>query len=565
MAGKLLGRIDKVTGGWRIVAEPHVMIRLKRVFSRIDEDAKGGAFLSDSPENALDLVWFTQRYPLKVDQPGLLAGKAKEHMSLEAQVKSVLADGYEPRDFPLALPLRAYQRLAADLGTRTNRLLLADDVGLGKSASSIGMLTEPGARPALVVTLTHLPGQWEAEINRFLPAAKTHVLRNGRPYDVPPNVDVIITSYSKLDTWHHLLSGRVRTVIFDEAQELRRTDSNKYRAAKHICEKARRRVGLTATPIYNFGGEIWSIMDLIAPGALGTWAEFKREWCGESDVEQQSKVPINDPASLSTWMLESGLMLRRTRRDVNRELPALTNVLHHIDCDLDKIDEIAGDAMELARTILAQGGMKRGEQMKAAGDFTWKLRRATGIAKAPHVADFVKMLVESGEQVLLYGWHIACYDIWRERLKEFNPFFFTGEESIKQKQTAKDEFVAGRSKVLAMSLRAGAGIDGLQKVCRTVVFGELDWSPGVHHQASGRIHRDGQAEPVMAYYLVTDTGSDPTVSDVLGMKRAQSVALLDPKAPLIEAAQSDPERVKRLAEAFLRQRAERAARARRAA
>jgi hypothetical protein len=129
---------------------------------------------------------------------------------------------------------------------------------------------------------------------------------------------------------------------------------------------------------------------------------------------------------------------------------------------------------------------------------------------------------------------------------------------------AKRAFVAGESKVLILSLRSGAGLDGLQHVCRTVVFGELDWSPGVHEQCVGRVARDGQSDPVAAYYLLADAGSDPIVSDVLGLKRQQADGIRDPNADLVETLQVDDDRIKKLAAAFLEQRGERVARRRRA-
>jgi hypothetical protein len=79
-----------------------------------------------------------------------------------------------------------------------------------------------------------------------------------------------------------------------------------------------------------------------------------------------------------------------------------------------------------------------------------------------------------------------------------------------------------------MSLRSGAGLDGLQEVCNTVVFGELDWSPKVMDQLAGRVHRDGQGNNVTAFYLVTDDGSDPIVATILGIKDAQATAITDP-------------------------------------
>ena len=63
---------------------------------------------------------------------------------------------------------------------------------------------------------------------------------------------------------------------------------------------------------------------------------------------------------------------------------------------------------------------------------------------------------------------------------------------------------AGRSRVLIMSLRSGAGIDGRQDVVSTLVFGELDWSPGPHKQAIRRARRPGQPKRCRAYFGTTD-------------------------------------------------------------
>ena len=231
---------------------------------------------------------------------------------------------------------------------------------------------------------------------------------------------------------------------------------------------------------------------------------------------------------------------------------------------VEPVNRIADVSYERVReerdvTDALEGDAKKAESLLASEELSNKLRQATGLAKAAFVADFVRLLVEQDERVLLYGWHRAVYDVWRDRLKDIGgfgigPAMFTGSETAKEKEAARTAFVEGVTPVLIMSLRAGAGLDGLQKVCRTVVFGELDWAYGVHEQAEGRVNRDGQPDPVVAYYLTTDTGSDPIVMDVLGIKRGQFEGLRDPKQ-----LQTDPDRIKRLAEAYLVQRGEPAA------
>ncbi len=111
--------------------------------------------------------------------------------------------------------------------------------------------------------------------------------------------------------------------------------------------------------------------------------------------------------------------------------------------------------------------------------------------------------------------------------------------------------MAGEAQVMFISLRSGAGLDGLQEAAKVVVLGELDWSPGVHEQVIGRIARDGQDEPVVAYYLVAEQGADPTIAQVLGLKRQQIEGIRDPNHALIQQLSSDGDRVRQLAEAYL--------------
>ena len=491
-----------------------------------------------------------------------LERKASSHKERMTMVDSILSNQYSIPDFGLAKPLREYQEVAAEVAFRRQSLLLADDVGLGKTASSIGLMARNVTLPAVVVTLTHLPRQWQDEIGKFAPHLSTHVVKTGKPYDLAekhcrrkrgPKVipDVTIISYSKLSKWADILAPITRTVIFDEVQELRRGSSDKSAAARHISAAATWKMGLSATPIYNYGSEIWNVMQSLAPDAIGTWDEFLNEWCTALFGNNLDKAMIKDPHGFGSYMRESGLMLRRTRKEVGRELLPLNKVVEHIDADEAALDAVSGSCAELAKAILTRGEEYRGQKMQQSEEFSNLLRQATGIAKAPFVAEFVRLLLEGESRVVLYGWHREVYSIWMEKLKEFSPVMYTGSESPTQKENAKQEFMSGKSRVLIISLRAGAGLDGLQSVCRTVVFGELDWSPGVHEQCEGRILRDGQTEPVFAYYLLSDEGSDPGVAQTLGIKKQQITGIRHDGEALFEHLQNDGNHIKNLAQAYL--------------
>ena len=84
-----------------------------------------------------------------------------------------------------------------------------------------------------------------------------------------------------------------------------------------------------------------------------------------------------------------------------------------------------------------------------------------------------------------------------------------------------------------------------------MVFGEIDWSPAVHEQAIGRPHRDGQPEPVFAYFLLSDEGSDPFIADALGLKREQIEGVRNPGASTFERIDTGDNQIRRMAERLL--------------
>lgn len=543
---------------WRIEAEPQILIVLKNVFPRVAKGVRGEVTILDSDEVCRNIEWFLSRYDLEVParERRILRERSRRHKDTILRMEEILGRKHRRRAVPLAIPARDYQTQAAELWVARKGLLIGDDLGLGKTVEALAAWAlEPKMLPAVVVCLAgRMPYQWEANIRKFLPQASSHVIEKVKPYELPKFMgkapDILIITYHKLHAWANIIANYVRSVVFDEAQELRRTESAKYEAAKRLAERSRWRLGLSATPIMNYGGEIWNVMDVLAPGLLGTWEEFKREWC--SGWGRSWK--LDDPDAFGSYAREQFLLLRRTRLEVGRELPPLTKIPQPVDSDRAPIDGVETAARELAKIILAGQDLEQGEAMQAAGELDWKLRHATGVAKAPHVADFVRILIENGERVVIFAWHRTVYDILNERLSDYKPANYSGEESVPQKNESFRRFTEKETPIILISLRAGQGLDGFQHGARTVVFAELDWSYGIMEQCIGRVHRDGQKEPVTAYFMVSDKGSDPVVAEALGLKGDQLEGIRNPGRELFQRLQSETGRAESLARHFLKER-----------
>jgi SNF2 family DNA or RNA helicase len=556
MAVRNLGRIslDQKLCEWIIDRlEPHACIKLKSIFPKISKGQSVPFTFSYIPENCHDLKWFMERYPLEISRKdwAKMCQGSNEYKNTIDQVERIVLPNYNPKDVRLkeGKKARPYQLVGTEVHQRVKRLLNSDDLGLGKTLTSILSFFNPKALPGLVVVQTHLAEQWKTDGIEQYTDLKAYIIKGTKPYDLP-KADVYIIRYSCIAGWVDLLStGFFKYVIFDEVQELRHNETKKYNAALCVSSAAQFCQGLSASPIYNYGDEIFNIMEVIKPGSMGQREEFLREWCVPIG---NGKYKVQETVALGSYLRESFLMIKRSRKDVGMQLPEINKIVHTVGFDSDEVKRSEDIAKQLAiKVVRGTSFMERGE---AAREFDIYMRQQTGIAKAREVASYVSILLESGEPVVLAGWHREVYRIWMETLRPYNPVLYTGSESPKQKREAYEAFTTGQTNLFIISLRSGAGLDGLQKRCKYVVIGELDYSPKVHDQLIGRVDRPGQENQVTVVYLKTDWGSDPPIISLLGLKASQSHGIIDLGTEL-EEQHTDVMRVKYMAQEYLKRRA----------
>ncbi len=527
-------------------AEPHVCIKLKHIFPRLRQTAVVPFVFDNTPAICSDLSWFMTRYPLQIsqgDKASIENGRGLFEQNVN-EIEAIHMPDYVPATIQLkeGYAARTYQLTGCETYLKVKRLLLGDDLGLGKTLSAILSFLYPQTLPAAVVVQTHMPKQWKVEAIERFTDLKVHVINGTKPYSLPP-ADVYIFKYSCLAGWVNLFDGFFKSAVFDECQELRISGSNKYIAARSLSNSVEYCLGLSATPVYNYGDEIFNVLNLINPNCLGSESEFLREWT----VSYGRHNRVTDPKALGSYLREQFLFLRRTRADVGRELPQINKIIHTVGYDAAEVAKSEDLAKQLATKVMTGSFIERGE---AARELDILARYTTGISKAREVAGYVRILLENEEPVVLAGWHRDVYDIWLSELAEYNPVMYTGSETGSQKEKAKQDFIDGKTKLFIISLRSGAGLDGLQHICKTIVIGELDWSPKVHDQLIGRVDRDGQQDQVTAIFLVSDSGSDPVIINMLGLKSSQSHGINDPLLNPVEQF-SDESRIKMLANNYL--------------
>jgi len=529
---------------WGLQGSPEVVYMARKLFSGAISKRKGTCSFPAIEAHFEDLLMMQHRFPIEI---GPSARDVWEEMYERTVEKWYAAHAQRPAGQPTLMKhftgqLKEFQEIGVDFLMANRKTLLADDMGLGKTLQALAFADRLDDWPVVIVCQPHVVRHWERKIEEFLNAVPAGTLGEAdrlsyltlkgiKPQSGLPKADIYIVHYLVLRGWDMWLKGiGARTVIFDEAQEVRHTGTAKYKAAKNLTNGARNVAGLSGTPIYNHGIEIFNVMDILNRGCLGKKNDFSEQWC---DAYSDS---ISEPAMLGQYLRDRGLMIRRRKDEVLDELPPKRRVVETIDVNNKLFAEMIQEAQSLASEA---GGHKNPfDKARMEAEAINSARKTTGIAKAPAVAEFLRGLLEAEQPTLCFLHHHAPTDYILDRLDEFKPACITGRQSMAEKDESRSRFISGDTNLCIIGLRAATGIDGLQERARVVVFGELDWSPAIHRQAEDRAHRYGQQDEVLAYYLTADVGTDPVMMMALGVKDMQAVGILHDKLESEEEAEA---------------------------
>jgi superfamily II DNA or RNA helicase len=465
----------------------------------------------------------------------------KKATELRKKIKSVFDN---PVDVPSTLQadLRSYQvegyEWLARLGSIGAGACLADDMGLGKTVQTLALLlSRAECGPALVVAPTSVIGNWITEAQRFAPSLNfsiygTDTSDRKETLTTLANFDVLVISYGLMtnDT-EQLQTIHWSTVVLDEAQAIKNTNTHRARAAKALG--ADFRIITTGTPIQNNLMDLHSLFSFTNPGLLGSEAAFRRNFA----------LPIerdNDTTARTQLMqLVSPFMLRRHKRDVLQELPARTDI--NLSVSLSSEEAVLYETLReeaLASLNTADETNNQAQVKFKVLTYLTKLRRLCCNPKliAPDwkgpesklelCIETLQELLSNGHKALVFSQFVDHLKIVEERLKttgiEYQ--YLDGSTPQKKRTERVNAFQSGKGDVFLISLTAGG--TGLNLTAADYVV-HLDpwWNPAVEDQASDRAHRFGQQRPVTIYRMVTAGTIEEQIQKLHATKRdlAESV------------------------------------------
>jgi len=529
------------TWSWKVTGQRAVTMVSKMIPQSWYGDGPHEAIVPDSQKNIKHIKWILERYPLEILSKSVWKRKLVDHQKPIERIPKIekLVRANPGKQFQGKL--LNFQKEGLDFLIKSyGNALLADEMGLGKTVQTLAYLaTEKQAFPALVVAPLVTLNNWQREIGKFLKRKSRNgrlvegdvptsfIIRHGKNQDLG-NFDFYIINYELLHKrLPDLLKLNIKTLVCDEVQNLRSNTTQKYAAVKELAalESVKYRIGLSGTPIYNRGSEIWPIVDILRPGLLGNFKEFCEYFCY---VNEKGKAIVLENKRQSLHKeLRKHVMLRRKKSDVLKELKEKVRYKEVIDADIEyyhrELNRIWQKLEEEQRDAKSTFDKSASYQRAIQGE-----RQAAGVAKLPYVINFVENIMEIEESVVVFCHHKYIHQLLHERLSKYSPSSIIGGQTDKARQENIDSFQAGKTKLMIAGLRAGNVGINLSRA-RYVIFAELDWSPAIHRQAEDRLHRIGQKNTVFAYYLIGNGTLDDHVANVLVDKSYEIDSIMDAK------------------------------------
>ena len=350
--------------------------------------------------------------------------------------------------------------------------ILADDMGLGKTVQTLAhLLLEKEKKrmdkPCLILAPTSLMSNWRREAEQFTPKLRVLVLQGPdrqQHFAAIDQHDLIISTYPLLVRDHEtLLAQEYHYLILDEAQVIKNPRAKAARLAREI--KARHRLCLSGTPMENHLGELWALFDFLMPGFLGETKVFTQRFRTpiekHGDTEQRQRLVRR----------VAPFLLRRTKSEVIKELPAKTEIIRSVALDSKQAalyESIRLSMEKKVRDAISQKGLSRSHITIL--DALLKLRqtccdpqllsltqakKVKSSAKLEMLMEMLPELLEEGRRILLFSQFTKMLEIIEKKLNEVGISYTKLTGQTRKRDEVIERFRQGEVNVFLISLKAG--------------------------------------------------------------------------------------------------------------
>ncbi|KAI6210840.1 hypothetical protein M3Y96_00370600 [Aphelenchoides besseyi] len=445
--------------------------------------------------------------------------------------------------------------------------ILADEMGLGKTIQVAVLLRSiaesrqysrifdyQGLGPTLIIAPATLMHQWTRELHTWFPKCRVAVFHSSGSFvgskkrllqsiAVPrSNGTVLITSYSTYtQAYKDFLKVNWHYVICDEGHKIRNPDTRVTTTLKEL--RTPHRLLLTGSPMQNNLKELWSLIDFVYPGRLGSLKEFTERFANpitQGGYANATKVQVRTAYKCACLLRDAinPYMLRRMKKDVEMVLNLPEKSEQVLFCDITehqrelykqyitskeirsilagRVDAFAG-LITLRKLCnhpdLITGGPNRHNEYDTSVDIDKEFGAACRSGKMIVVESLLKLWYKQGQKVLLFSQSKQMLTILEKLviMKGYGYLRMDGGTPIGSRQPLVQKFNKESDLfVFLLTTRVGGLGLNLTSANRVLIY-DPDWNPSVgkfyikvkNAQARERAWRIGQNRSVTIYRLMT--------------------------------------------------------------
>ena len=523
--------------------------------------------LNPIPANTIDIMFEKKLEQLKfLNQPDNNSKSKKVIYIID--YTSDIQNPPKLNDLPKALlkNLYRFQKQGIIFGIKKySRLLIADEMGVGKTVQAIGLsCLYQKDWPVLVICPSSLKFAWRDEITlwlgEILKKDEVQVIKHSKNEFKEDKKYYIISYDLSVRMIDKIIEKKFNYIIADEAHYLKSRSAKRTMSLTPILQRSKRVVLLTGTPILAKPMEIFSLLHILRPDKFKGFKEFGTRYC---DPKMLPFGLIDWSGSSNSRELNSilnKLMIRRLKKDVLSQLPPKkrqkieiatdSKVIKRLKIFMEKsskkFEELLGTQIELDKLGInaedinisnkkekdSDNKSKDNEEESILNKFN-KAYSMTGEAKLPGIRDYVNYLVDNSCKFLIFAHHSEVLDAIEDVIidDKIGYIRIDGKVAIDKRQDLVNKFQTDEECLVAiLSITACATGLTLTKAS-TVVFAELHFTPSIMIQAEDRAHRIGQdAGCVNIHYLVGEDTLDVLLFRKLNEKQNIVSTTLDNKS-----------------------------------
>jgi SNF2 family DNA or RNA helicase len=418
-------------------------------------------------------------------------------------------------------------------------------VPLTRSPSAAELISVPTRQPSLLICPTSVLGNWQKELQRFAPSLKVYLhygpqrLKGEAFAEITTKYDLVLTSY----TLAHLDEAELTalhwsSICIDEAQNIKNAYTKQATAIRHL--HGDHRIALTGTPIENRLTELWSILDFLNPGYLGSLREFSYRF-----VAKIEKTKDNEAIGQVQKLIRP-FLLRRVKKDpaIQLDLPDKNEMKTYVSLTAEQASLYENYIQDMFARLERLKGMERRGLILAAltklkqvcnhpalllkeGAQTHRMGRSN---KVERLLGMVTELRQEEDRCLIFTQFVETghllQHILQKEFKEKVQFLHGGtpraerERMIENFQNESTQ-AAEQTGIFLLSLKAGG--TGLNLTAANHVF-HFDrwWNPAVENQATDRAFRIGQTRHVQVHKFVTLGTLEERIDEMIERKQGLS-------------------------------------------